>query len=253
MTTLVPAGPVTQDEIAGGVGLLDVYAEIGPNDRAVICYTPDSRTYAAHVSIGLRARRIGHTLVPMRPLTDDALPARLRPALPDPDDFAGSLVVVTIERDTMSHFEVFAPLFAEYGQARCKILRIISASDEFFGRSLTPGPRELSDRNATLLGLLRRETRIEVTAPGGTRLRTRCGWRSPDSEAVSFDCADAPLRELVQGCFDRPYGRKVGELGFGTNDAIGAFVPDNSHLNERHPSLHIGFGQHNQQRTVVPH
>ena len=312
MTTAVRPAPISQEDIAAGVGrLLDVYAGASAADRGLICYTPDSRTYAAHIAVGMRLRGIEHDLVGMRPLEDAGLPARLMAALPDPDSFAGSFVVVTVERDTMSHFDVFTPLFGAYGQARCKILRIISASDEFFGRSMDHSPAELSDRNATLLHRLRMERQVQVTAPGGTRLSieldhekfqwisNRGKWRPGgftvlpageiatyparvdgtlvadgalncnvvtrmdmrtagcpvrveirDSEAVAVECANPELLELIEGCFARPHGRKVGELGFGTNDAIGGFVPDNSHLNERHPSLHIG--QHDQALSVVP-
>jgi hypothetical protein len=36
------------------------------------------------------------------------------------------------------------------------------------------------------------------------------------------------------------------ELGFGTNAGVVSAVKENSHINERCPGVHIGFGQHNQ-------
>jgi hypothetical protein len=74
-----------------------------------------------------------------------------------------------------------------------------------------------------------------------------------NSVAVDFEGGDREVAELVSGCFRRPNGRRIGELGFGTNNASSNFVPDNSHMNERFPSLHLGFGQHNQHESVVPY
>lgn len=304
---------ITNVAIATGVAqLLDSYARVRPHDRGLICYTPDSRTYAAHLSIGLRARGVAHDLVAMLPLVDSNFPALMQAKLPAPDSFTGSLVVFTLERDTMSHFEQFVPLFAEYGVARCRILRVISASDEFFTQSLRLSPDELAALNATLLATLQLEDRVRVHTPGGTDLEIeldhekyqwisnrgaqrpggftilppgeiatypakvdgvlvadgaincniisnldmrlgRCPLRVDivNSVAQSVDCDDPDLRRLVEDCFSRRNGRRIGELGFGTNQALRDFVPHNSHLNERHPSLHLGFGQHNQPLTVV--
>lgn len=169
--TSVVTGQSAEVEIVEGVRrLLDSYAKVRPHDRSVICYTPDSRAYAAHLSIGLRGRDIGHDLVAMLPLYDPNFPALLRAKLPDPDSSTGSMIIFTLERDTMSHFEQFVPLFMEYGVARCRILRVISASDEFFIQSLRSSPEELAALNATLLAMLQREDRIHVHTSGGTDL-----------------------------------------------------------------------------------
>ncbi|WP_217442155.1 hypothetical protein, partial [Myxococcus sp. CA039A] len=38
---------------------------------------------------------------------------------------------------------------------------------------------------------------------------------------------------------------------FGTNGGLGEFISMNSHINERHPGVHLGFGQHNQSIHVL--
>ena len=63
---------------------------------------------------------------------------------------------------------------------------------------------------------------------------------------VSFDCADDEMRNFLTKCFQRQNAKNVGELGFGTNQAVTEAVFENSHLNERIPGVHLGFGQHNQ-------
>lgn len=74
-----------------------------------------------------------------------------------------------------------------------------------------------------------------------------------DSELVHFSCDRKPMRDLLQRAFSVMNGRRVGELGFGTNRTLPGFVSANSHLNERHPGIHLGFGQHNQTPSRVPY
>ena len=69
--------------------------------------------------------------------------------------------------------------------------------------------------------------------------------------AISVHCADAGLSRFLAACFENPCTFNVGELGFGTNSAIHDAVPANSHINERRPGVHLGFGQHNQDPGVV--
>jgi hypothetical protein len=292
--------------------LVNVYACASTKDRCVICYTPESREYAAYLSVTLSELRIPNELVGMRPFVDPELPAELEKHLPVEADLPGNLVVFTIEREALSHFSVFALLFDRYGRNRVKIVRVISASDELFASGLAISPTELSIRNATLLELFRAESEVRVTSGAGTDLRVhldnekydwisnRGEWRpgafmilpageiatyaeriegtlvadgaihanvvtnmdvrlkrSPlritieNSVAQSVDCANREITEFVENCFDRPNVRQVGELGFGTNVEAGKFIAYNSHLNERLPGVHLGFGQHNQPKAVV--
>ncbi|WP_378792258.1 hypothetical protein [Microbacterium laevaniformans] len=305
----------TEVSVRDGVrSLMEVYAHIQHNDWVVIAYTPDSRMQAAHVVAYVNAHGISHSTVAMLPLVDELLNARLTQALPKPSAFEGNLVVITLERDTMSHFDQFAPLFRVYGAGRTKVIRIISASDEFFRQGLLLTPQELEDLNATVLDFLAEETNIVVTSPSGTYLeieldQRRFQWISnrgklrpgaftilpageiathpervdgklvadgaincnvisrldmrlreaplvvdvSDSYVTNFQCANPELFELVSTGFGMTNARRVGELGFGTNRALGDFLSHNSHLNERHPGVHIGFGQHNQSLDVLPY
>jgi leucyl aminopeptidase (aminopeptidase T) len=65
-------------------------------------------------------------------------------------------------------------------------------------------------------------------------------------KATHFKCDNKKIYDLVAKCFDNPNGVNVGELGFGTNYCIQDVSPQNSHINERRPGVHLGFGQHNQ-------
>lgn len=72
-----------------------------------------------------------------------------------------------------------------------------------------------------------------------------------DGTATWFTCDSERINELVGFQFSRPFGTRVGELGFGTNNGFADFVPGNSHLNERFPGVHIGFGSHNQPQHAA--
>lgn len=308
----MPATSSLRGISVGVASLLDNFAAIQPTDEVVIAYAADSRKYAAHIMLELQSRKIQVRAVAMRPLADPQIKAELHAVLPPRTSLAGRLVVITLEKDSMSHFEVFAELFEIYGKNRCKIVRIISASDELFEHGFARTPRELSLRNATLLEKLRSETKVRVTTDAGTDVEieldhdrydwisNRGVWRPgafmilpageiatypakvngvliadgalncnivtrmdmrlgsqplritiEDSAAVDFSCANPEIEYLVDGCFNRQNGRLIGELGFGSNNGIADFVADNSHMNERYPGLHLGFGQHNQSLSNV--
>jgi hypothetical protein len=68
---------------------------------------------------------------------------------------------------------------------------------------------------------------------------------------VNFECTNKELRKFLSLCFSRENAHNVGELGFGTNPGVVSPVRDNSHINERRPGVHIGFGQHNQPKVLV--
>jgi hypothetical protein len=65
---------------------------------------------------------------------------------------------------------------------------------------------------------------------------------------VDYHCDNPWVEKLIERCLRLPNANRVGELGFGTNIGIEHFISLNSHLNERFPGLHIGFGQTNQKR-----
>lgn len=67
-----------------------------------------------------------------------------------------------------------------------------------------------------------------------------------DGKLADFHCANPDVSAFLKTCFSRLNALRVGELGFGTNKAVKSAVPENSHLNERVPGVHIGFGAHNQ-------
>ncbi|MFF3195132.1 M29 family metallopeptidase [Streptomyces misionensis] len=308
MTVVQPS----RDLRDGVDALLDRYAGLTERDHCVVVFAPDSREAAAWLVAGLKQRGIAAKAVGMRPLVDYGFAARLESAVPDPASFTGRLVVFTLERDTMSHFSPLQHLMQRFGSDRCMIVRIISASREFFEQALNLGPDELSARNAALLTRLTKARSVRVTSPGGTDLRIRLDaerydwisnrgvWRPggftilpageiatypagidgrlvadgalncnvitridtrladhpltvdiADGRATGFTGGDDDVRELVELCFKQPHGMRVGELGFGTNNGIDRFIPANSHINERRIGVHIGFGQHNQDRAVV--
>ena len=62
-------------------------------------------------------------------------------------------------------------------------------------------------------------------------------------------CADA--KRFLDQCFETHCAYNVGELGLGTNTMVKSPIFLNSHINERRPGVHLGFGQHNQDPGVV--
>lgn len=150
--------------------LLDHYVLIEERDTFVIAYTPDSRDPAAWLALALKQRGFAAQIVSMRKLQDETFAERFGAVLPDPAALPGRLVVITLERDTMSHFNVFESAMHTYGGERTMILRIISASTEFFTKSLNVTPAQLSDLNATLLDRVKPARTVRVKSSGGTDL-----------------------------------------------------------------------------------
>lgn len=72
-----------------------------------------------------------------------------------------------------------------------------------------------------------------------------------EGRAVKHECADPGMSKFLQDCFHTHCAYNVGELGFGTNFAVTEPISLNSHINERRPGVHLGFGQHNQDPGVV--
>jgi hypothetical protein len=72
-----------------------------------------------------------------------------------------------------------------------------------------------------------------------------------DSRVCDYCCEDADMIAFLDQCFVTECSGHVGELGFGTNSDVGEPIAMNSHINERRPGVHLGFGQHNQDPGVV--
>ncbi|MDE1462727.1 aminopeptidase [Spartinivicinus poritis] len=72
-----------------------------------------------------------------------------------------------------------------------------------------------------------------------------------DGQAVDFQCENKQVTEIINYCFNNENGKLVGELGFGTNIGIKQAISLNSHINERVPGIHLGFGDHNQLPEVA--
>lgn len=73
-----------------------------------------------------------------------------------------------------------------------------------------------------------------------------------DSRAVEWRCRDRAKLEFVTNCLLTKHGRRIGELGFGTNPYVNDDpISHNSHVNERRCGVHLGFGQHNQSAGVL--
>jgi len=72
-----------------------------------------------------------------------------------------------------------------------------------------------------------------------------------NSRVKDFTCENTAMQAFLERSFRDPKSRKVGELGFGTNPRVKQPIPCNSHINERCPGVHIGFGQHNQSGVLA--
>jgi Thermophilic metalloprotease (M29) len=293
----------------GVQSLLDGYVKISADDYVVLLYTSDSSEWAALVSVALDLRGIPYKRVWMAPLWDGGFLARLAPALPDPAELSGRLVVLSFERDTMSHTLELIDAIEPY---KNKIsFRAISACPSLFSIALHASPEELSARNTALLERLMPAKRLHITTEGGSDLEvtldTKHRWISnrgmarpgaiailPAGEVATFpasisgklvadfafnvnaitrrdarlqdhpvtiwveggravkaECADLAVSKFIDECFSTHCSYNVGELGFGTNFAVTDAIPLNSHINERRPGVHLGFGNHNQHFDVV--
>ncbi|NTX36523.1 aminopeptidase [Myxococcus sp. CA033] len=294
--------------------LLDDYARLMPEDQVLVAYTPESRESAAWIATVLRMRGMEAALLGMRPkpFPDETFPQRLDAALPPPESLKGKLVIITVERDSMSHMMTFRNALARYDLDKWLAVRIINASQDFFLKALNVRSGMLSELNAGLLDRFMKARELKVKTPSGTDLRigldseryrwisNRGVWRPgsfvilpagevatfpgtvdgvlvadgafninaltqvdarlaknpiririQDGHAVDYECDSPEVSRLVEAVFAQPNSRRVGEVGFGTNGGLGEFISMNSHINERHPGVHLGFGQHNQSIHVL--
>lgn len=293
----------------GVQSLLDNYLKISADDYVVLLYTTDSSDSAVWVSTALELRGILCKTVWMAPLWDKGFPARLEPALPDPAQLRGRLVVLSFERDTMSHTQPLAEAIAKYKKSQ--VFRAISACPSLFSVALQPSPEELSARNTAILERLMSAKRLHITTESGSDLRVTLDpkhrWISnrgmarpgaiailPAGEVATFpasiagklvadfafnvnaitnrdarlhehpvtiwvengrgvnaECADPFVSQFIEEVFKVQCAYNVGELGFGTNSAVTEAIALNSHINERRPGVHLGFGDHNQEKELV--
>ncbi|HEX8381486.1 MAG TPA: aminopeptidase [Allosphingosinicella sp.] len=150
--------------------LLDSYVEIHSDDRILLIYTVDSWEAVAWVSAALEMRNAAHNRLWMTPLVDPGFPARLEQALSGADKSPGRLVVLTFERDTMSHGPVLDEALARYDPKRVALFRTISAGSDLFESALQARPAELSARNTTVLEKCMNARRLRIRTKGGTDL-----------------------------------------------------------------------------------
>jgi len=292
--------------------LLDDYVAVRDDDVVLVAYTTDSRTAAAWILAELRTRGTESRSIAMRPLVDEELPGRLDKLLPSAQELKGRLVIITVERNTMSHVDVFRQAMLSYHPGQWYVGRIIGASPEFFTHAMREARQRISARNTALLERFMKARRMRITTPGGSDLSVvldseRFQWTSnrgsarpggfvvlPPGEvatypqsvdgvfvadgainvnlstrldarlsanpievvirggrAVDFSCENPEVSDFIEACFSIPNMVRIGELGFGTNSGIPEFIPMNTHINERRPGVHLGFGGHNQMLGLV--
>lgn len=301
------------DRVWAGVDLfIDGYVGIQSDDQVLLAYTPEGREPAAWIATALKMRGKTPTMFGMLPIKDDTFAERLDAILPPPAELEGRLVIITVERDTMSHVKLFRQALSRYDASQWMAARIINASEEFFLHTMNVTAQRLSELNTALLERFMKARELRITTAGGSDLHIKLDsdryrwisnrgmWREggfmilpagevatypasvdgllvadgafnvnaytkvdarlgghplririKDSHAVDFDCADPQVRQLVETVFAQTNARHVGELGFGTNGGVGEFIAMNSHINERHRGVHLGFGQHNQNIYLV--
>lgn len=71
------------------------------------------------------------------------------------------------------------------------------------------------------------------------------------NRAVRYECDNKSMSKFLDECFNTDCAHIVGELGFGTNIGVKTAISLNSHINERHTGIHLGFGESNQPPSVV--
>ncbi len=164
---------------AGVERLVHEYGHARDHDRAVVVYSPDSRLPAAWVILALQRAGVDVRPVHMqpRPMDDPGLPERLAKVLPDPRP--GRLLLITLERDSMSHVHVFQEALQAYALGQWTTIRIINACTEFFTHGLAVGPALLSAINSGLLHRFKRASNLLITTSSGTELHVAldCKYR----------------------------------------------------------------------------
>lgn len=91
-----------------------------------------------------------------------------------------------------------------------------------------------------------------IPTPDDTRLDTcPVTVEIREDKMVSYHSENRSIMNFLDAAFAHENAHRVGELGFGTNTGVTAPVVENSHVNERCPGVHLGFGRHNQAAGEV--
>lgn len=72
-----------------------------------------------------------------------------------------------------------------------------------------------------------------------------------DSRVLDCSCHDPVTSQVLSAFLGVDNADRVGEVGFGTNEGITEWVGFVSHINERHPGLHLGLGTSSQTQDKV--
>lgn len=122
------------------------------------------------------------------------------------------------------------------------------------GRTVILPPGEVATYPANVTGIFVADFAFNLNAitDQDTRLQDRPVTLYLDKGiVVEYHSKCKDVIKFLDQCFERLNAKKVGELGFGTNRNVHAPLYMNSHINERKPGVHLGFGQHNQPPGVV--
>jgi hypothetical protein len=155
--------------------LLDAYIKVTANDHLIIAFANDSTTAAAWILSALDDRGISRSAVPMRPLVDPSFSARLSGAVQSALALkpAARMVVVTLERDTMSHSAAILDGVKGLRSKDCLLVRCISVCADLFALALSVLPEELSAINAFLLNRLIHAKSIRVVTQSGSDIKVQ--------------------------------------------------------------------------------
>lgn len=72
-----------------------------------------------------------------------------------------------------------------------------------------------------------------------------------ESRVLNYSCDSPVISQVLDGFLTVENADRVGEVGFGTNEGITDWVGFVSHINERHPGLHLGLGTPSQPQSKV--
>lgn len=224
----------------GVQSLLDNYAKLQEDDFVVVLYTSDSSESAAWISAALELRGVPARRVWMAPLHDDGFGERLAPALPPAADLKGRLVVLSFERNTMSHTRALEVALAPYQKSQ--VLRAIGACPGLFSTALRIPPEELAARNTALLERLTTARRLRIETAGGTDLSvtldsgrlwvSNCGLGRPGGVVILPAGEVATLPASISGVF-------VADLAFNVN----AITSRDSRLHDHPVTVRIEDGR----------
>jgi hypothetical protein len=77
---------------------------------------------------------------------------------------------------------------------------------------------------------------------------SRIVFKIEDNIIHQLECDNRRIESFLTQIFSHDYVKKIDEFSIGTNYGVKYFISANSHINERHPGVHLGVGLHQSSK-----